>query len=295
MELRYLKYFSAAADELSFSGAARKLHISQPAVSRIIRELESELGVTLFSRERFGLCLTPSGEQFLVRARQILHDCEDAVRLVRYPLNLQQKLVIGFIPTVLDAFLGDALKEFRADHPQVELIVRDMLPGDQITALRNGEIDLAIAGNLCTEMDREFEIKVLREMPLLAALSATHRLADAKSINLKDLESDTFIGFVEEKFPGRNQTISNACLRTGFRPVLTHKSSSLVEVLGMIGAEMGVSLMPSDARGLPHPNVVFVSLNDDIDLIRHAAAWLSGNKNPALQHLLQYLKTCTLS
>lgn len=82
MELRHLRYFVAAADELSFSGAARKLHISQPAVSRIIRELECRLEVSLFTREQFGLRLTSAGELFLVRVRNIVRDYEEAVHAV---------------------------------------------------------------------------------------------------------------------------------------------------------------------------------------------------------------------
>ncbi|TWJ17580.1 LysR substrate-binding domain-containing protein [Geobacter argillaceus] len=290
MELRHLRYFVAAAEELSFSGAARKLHISQPAISRIIRELECELGVSLFTRERLGLRLTPAGEQFLVSARKIVRDCEEAVHALKYPVNLRQKLVVGFIPTVLGSFLGDALKKFRGNHPRVELSVRDMLPGDQIAALRNREIDLAFVGNPCEELDNEFDILIIQEIPLQAALPATHRLAGEVAIDLKDLERDAFLGLVEGKFPGRNQTISNACIKAGFRPVLTHKASSLVEVVGMIGAGMGVCLMPSDVSSQPHPNVVFVPLNDDIEPVRLATVWLPDNKNPALRYLLECLK-----
>lgn len=290
MELRHLRYFVAAADALTFSGAARKLHVSQPAISRLIRDLESELEITLFERERLGLRLTLAGEQFLVNSRKILGVCEEAVRTARCPDSWRQKLVVGFIPTVLGSFLGDALKKFRANHPEVELSVHDMLPGDQIIALRNGEIDLAFAGNSFTELDNEFSTRVIRQVPLQAVLSASHRLAGKEAIDLKELVEDLFIGYVEEKFPGRNQTISSACLKAGFRPAMAYKAGTLVEVVGMIGAGMGVCLMPSDVSSQPHPNVVFIPLNDDLEPVRHSVAWLPGNRVPSLQNLLRYLE-----
>ena len=296
MELRHLRYFVAAANELNFSRAAKKLNLSQPALSRMVRELECELGVPLFRRERFGLTLTPPGEAFLLRAQGILHECEEAIRSVKDIPTTPRKLEVGFITTALESILGDSFKRFRGNHPDVEITIRELSPGDQVAALHSGLIDVAFVGNHCKDLYKDLEIIVFKELRLEAAVTANHHLASAGEVDLKELEHEEFIGFVEEKFPGRNEVISNACAVAGFKPKMTPKASSLLEVLGMVGSGMGVSLMPSDVRTLPHPNVAFLALtNDAIEPIRLTAAWVPGNPNPALENLLEYLPNLPLN
>ena len=291
MELRHLKYFIAAAEERNISRAAQRLNISQPAVSRLVRELECELGVSLFNRERFGLSLTSEGKLFLMHSRIIMAECENAVNALKKSTDLSQKLEIGFITTALGSFLGDALKKFRERHPDIELRVHDMPPGDQITALRNRQIDLAFFGHPSQDLGNEFDMRIVNEICLQAAVPITHSLSGVTVIGLQELRADIFIGLDEGKFPGRNHTIINACAAAGFKPSLQHKASSLVEVLGMVGAGMGVCLMPSDVVNLPHPNVVFISLKDEnIAPILLTAAWLPANNNISIRYLMECLK-----
>ena len=290
MKIRQLKYFVAVAEERNVSHAALKLHISQPAVSRMVRELEYELGVSLFKRERFGLSLTTEGEQFLEHSRKILDSCAEAVKAMKKTSCMQRTLEVGFITSALGSFLGDAIKKFREDYPLFEIRLHDMSPGDQIYALRNRQIDLAFLGNPYQELYNEFEMKTVKELKLQAALPTTHTLSRWADIGLKELKEDIFIGLEEGKFPGRNQTIISACETVGFKPKLQHKANSLIEVLGMVGAGMGVCLMPSDVDNLPHPNVVFITLSDeDIAPIRLMASWLPNNNNVAIQYLLECL------
>lgn len=291
MKIQQLIYFKTTSEERSFSGAARKLNVSQPAVSRVVRELEIELGVDLFHRGRLGLRLTPQGERFLISARKILSCCEEAVWSVKHADAVHGKLVVGFIPEVLKTFLGHAFKKFRSDHPGAELSVRDMLPGEQIAALRSREIDLAIFANLPPELGEEFEMLVLRKLSLQAVVPAAHPLSGKKAVFLREIEHDTFLAFIEEKFPGRTRYIVKNCNRAGFMPAMGRsQAASIVEMLGMIGAGMGVCLMPSDIGSHPHPNVVFVPLKDDIEPICRVAAWLPGNGNPMLHRFLECLK-----
>jgi LysR family transcriptional regulator, benzoate and cis,cis-muconate-responsive activator of ben and cat genes len=192
MELRHLKYFVAAAEERNISRAALRLHISQPAVSRLVRELECELGVSLFNRERFGLSLTTEGELFLEHTRKILADCEEAVNALKKAADLPQSLDVGFITSALGSFLGDVLKKFYERYPQIEIRVHDMSPGDQISALRNRQIDLAFVGNPCQELDDDFDTQVVMEINLQAALPITHKLSKRAIIGLKELKEDYF-------------------------------------------------------------------------------------------------------
>ena len=290
MELRHLKYFVAAAEEQNISRAALRLHISQPAVSRLVRELECELGVSLFMRERFGLSLTAEGELFLMHTRKILADCEEAVNALKTTHDLPQTLDVGFITSALGSFLGAALKKLCVHYPHLDVRLHEMPPGDQIAALRTRQIDLAFAGNTTQELENGFAMQAVKDIKLQAVLPITHRLAARARIGLKELKDDIFIGLEAGKFPRRNQTIMRACEMAGFKPLLRHHADSLVEVLGMVGAGMGVCLMPSDVANLPHPNVVFMPLSDKgIAPIRLMASWLPDNKNVAIRYLLACL------
>jgi DNA-binding transcriptional LysR family regulator len=290
MELRHYRYFLAAAEELNISKASRRLNVSQPAMSRLIRDLEDELGTPLFKRERFGLTLTASGETFLSYARQILDLSNEATRTLRNQPAQTPTISIGFITSSLGTFFGSALKTIRETHPELTVKIHELSPADQMRALRKGQIDIALIGNPCGSVYDEYETCVLFEMLLEAVLPAGHRLAKRKRLNLKELKSDDFIGYSEESFPGRNQTIINACRVSGFTPSLKYQADSLVEVLTLIGAGTGVCLMPADVISLPHPGTVFVPIKEQLEPIRFTAAWRRDDDRPAIDELITCLK-----
>lgn len=290
MELRHIRYFTAAAEELNISRASRRLNVSQPAMSRLIRDLEEELGTVLFVRERFGLSLTAAGDKLLVYTHQILDMCNEAVRVVGNQKDTRLALNIGFIASSISAFLGAALRAFREDNPGINVKIHELSPGEQLKALRKRQIDIALIGKPCGAVRDEFETTVLFEMNLEAVIPATHRLARRKRISLKELENDTFVGFSEESFPCRNQSVINACQLAGFRPVLHHQSDSLVEVLAIICSGEGVCLMSADVASLSHPGVLFLPLREKLEAIDFTAVWRRDDERIVLKQLLEYFK-----
>ncbi len=291
MELRHYRYFLAAAEELNISRASRRLNVSQPAMSRLIHDLEDELGSTLFTRERFGLALTPAGEKLLVYARQILDLSNEATRVLRNEPTAVPNIAIGFIASSLSSFLGSALKSFRVSYPDYTVKILELSPAEQGKALRKGQIDIALIGNPCGAVHDECETMVLYEMELEVVLPAGHRCAGRKRISLKDVQKEEFIGYREESFPGRNQTIITACKVAGFTPHLKYQANSLVEVLAMIGAGTGVCLMPADVASLPHPDSIFVPIREKLEPIRFTAAWRREDERPIIRQLLDRLKS----
>lgn len=290
MELRHIRYFVTAADELNLTRASNRLNITQPAISRIIRELELEVQAKLFTRHWDGLKLTPAGEAFLRPCRKILNECRNAVESVRRASAGPTTLNVGFILPSLSSFLGDALAKLSEKHPDLEVRVHELSPADQIDALRTREIDVAIFGNQREQIDNEFETIAIKKFELEVVLPGKHRLAERATLDLKELLDENFIGYAEKKFPSRNKKIAQVCMQAGFVPKFNYIASSIIEILGMIGLGKGVSLLPSDVANLPHSNVVFIPLNDQIEPIFITATWLPDNKNPALLYLLQYLK-----
>lgn len=288
MELRHLKYFTVIAEDCSFSRAAVRLYVSQPALSRQIKNLEDELGVVLFLRQPDGLKLTEAGVSFLEYAKDILHRSHLAVQTVqaRYT-NTHKPLVIGYIPTILQSFLGETLHRFGQAYPQVTIRFQEMPPSEQVKALRDGAIDIAFMGNSPDELEAEFVVQCVKRVPIAAVLPNTHRLADRESIHLAELADEPFIGISEETFPRRNDRIRDTCRCAGFTPKLHLFADSHTSMIALVTSGQGVAIMPNEAATLPHPQVVFMPLHHPIDYARSTAVW---RKETPSQSLAQFLK-----
>jgi LysR family transcriptional regulator, benzoate and cis,cis-muconate-responsive activator of ben and cat genes len=290
MELRHLKYFVTVAEELSFSRAAVRLYISQPALSRQIKNLEDELSIALFLRQPDGLILTEAGKYFLEQAKDILNRSHVAVQTLKaHYTNTHEPLVIGYIPTILQSFLGQTLHRFGLAYPEVAVRFQEMPPSEQVRALRNGLIDIAFMGNPPDELDEEFTVKCVKKVPIAALLPDTHPLAAQSSINLASLASEKFIGMSEELFPGRNARIRDVCRCAGFMPNLYLFADSHASMIALVAAGQGVAIMPNEAQALPHPQVVFMPLQHPIYYARSTAVWRKETPTKSLDKYLKIL------
>jgi LysR family transcriptional regulator, benzoate and cis,cis-muconate-responsive activator of ben and cat genes len=294
MELRHLRYFVTAAEELNISRASARLRVSQPAVSRQMRDLENELGVALFVRRSAGLALTDAGESFLAHAREILRKSAEAVaHMDSFRRRPVKKLTVGYISSVLPEILTPALRMFSRDNVDTEVSLKELAPQDQVRGLREGRIDLALLGNPCPELAGEFDIVELRRISFSAVLPDDHRFAGRSSIGLKELKSETFIGFDEALFPGRNASICCACQAAGFTPRLVLRVENLTALLANVAVGKGLALTPEDVSQLPHSGVVFVNLKRPVPSVISAAATRKNDRNPALAGLLKLCREST--
>ena len=287
MELRHLRYFVTAAEELNISRAAARLRISQPAVSRQLHDLEEELGVPLFRREKSGLKLTPAGETFLAHARDLLRRSGEAVKQMEaFHGRTKQLVTVGYIAPTLATILTPGLRRFAEKHPTVEVALREMSPAEQLDELQAGKIDLALIGNPCAELEHKFAITLLARLPFQAVLPDNHLLALRKQIALAELEGENFIGFVEKKFPGRNAEICQACQAAGFTPRFELQVENVTALLATVAAGKGVTLAPGEVSQLPHPQATFVALKPPVPAIQSVAARRKDDHNPLLHDLL---------
>jgi LysR family transcriptional regulator, benzoate and cis,cis-muconate-responsive activator of ben and cat genes len=292
MELRHLKYFVTVTEELNFSRASARLRVSQPAVSRQIKDLEDEIGAPLFVRNPTGLKLTPAGETLLAHARDILRRSADSVKAMQaFGKPAPQAITLGYIPTALPSFLTDALREFSNRYPKVAVHLREISPQEQIMALREDKIDLAFIGSPCSELKRECDLTIVKRIPLSVALPDNHLLARRKTIELKELRDDDFVGLRENRFPGRNDFICKTCQTAGFTPRITAKADSLSSMLALVAAGKGVALLPSEVENLPHARAVFIPLKRCRASIEWAVASRKAETNKLIGSLLDILKT----
>ncbi|MFC7337122.1 LysR family transcriptional regulator [Haloferula chungangensis] len=291
MELRHLRYFVMAAAEESISRAAARLNISQPAVSRQIRDLEEELGVPLFDRESSGLSLTEAGLAALPHAQELLRRAGDLkLAMEVFGKPVRKTLRVGFIETALPGFLASAMRVFNQRHDDVCIQIRSMPPLAQEKALREGEIDLALLGTPCPQLASEFRVEAIKKTPMAVVLPDDHLLSLRKSIDLSELANEPFVSLHEAQFPGRPVMLADLCGRAGFVADVRMKAAGLQEMLGLVAGGAGVGVLPMDVNLLPHTGVVFVKLRKPTLTLVSSAVWKRESETKELLDLIGLMK-----
>src|SRR6516165_279584 len=233
MELRHLRYFAAVAEDLSFRRAARRLHVSEPALSQQIGDLEDELGLRLFDRNSRRVALTEVGRVFLVGARCALVSVEKAIAQAKEAAAGDRgRLSIGTIAPITYAFLPDALARFRELFPLVEVSVSHMDNRTQTDALLNGTIMLGIGyPSLSMEESDLLSTELLLRSPICIACSKNRSPAKRNRPALSDFRDDNFLAFsvVAVSYMKKVQKI---CRRdAGFEPTLLPVADSFESLI----------------------------------------------------------------
>jgi len=291
MELRHLRYFVMAAEEANISRASARLSVSQPAVSRQIRDLEEELGVPLFIRESHGLTLTEAGKSALAHAREILRQAEVMGEAMRVLARRKTKIVIkvGFLPTALPAFLAEGLRRFHRSHPEFCVQIFEMNPREQEEALRSGAIDLALLGDPRPEVRREFQVRTVRRTRMAMVVWADHPLATRRSVDLTEFAEETFVTLHEQQFPDRPRLLRTLFTRAGIDPEVGLEANGLTELLGLVGAGTGVAVAPADLDQLPHVGVRFLKMRNPGLTLRHSAVWRKSGDTSRIEAFVDEL------
>jgi len=244
MELHQLRYFCAVADTGTFSRAAEQSHVAQPSLSQQILKLEDELGARLFDRLGRSVRLTDVGKAFLPRARAVLRELEAARGdAVERKETLGGLVAVGVIPTVAPYFLPFCLTSYSRKFPQVQLTVVEDITPVLLERLRASVIDLAILA--LPVRGHEFETVPLLTERLFAALPPKHKLASRKALTLKDLRDEPFL-LLRDGHCFRDTAVA-ACDRARLHPQIVFESGQFSSLLSMVGAGMGVSIVPGMA------------------------------------------------
>src|SRR5580698_3490510 len=244
MELHQLRYFCAVAETGSFSRAAEQSHVSQPSLSQQIMKLENELGVRLFDRLGRSVRLTETGQTFLPRARAVLRELEAARGdVAEQKDSVGGSVTIGVIPTVAPYFLPERLTWFSRKFPQVRLTVVEEITPILLDQVRASKVDLAILA--LPIRGHEFESFPLLTERLFAALPASHRFAKRRTLALKDLRAQPFL-LLRDGHCFRDTAVA-ACDRARLHPQIIFESGQFSILLSMVGAGMGVPIVPERA------------------------------------------------
>lgn len=265
MEFHQLRYFVAAAEELSISKAAERVHVSQPALSRQIKLLEDEIGVNLFDRIKQRIHLTEAGKFFLINARQLLCDTESAVQRTQENYGgARRTLRLGFLSPFLDDLIAPVVREFQQRHSRSKVSLFDLSPRAQLDRLRLRELDLGILANIEDEDKKLLEVRTLSRNRFIAVIPDDHRFSNRKSIKLADLKSENWVSLANSFFPKRREFLIDACRKAGFTPKITDELDSLPMMLAEIGMGGGVGIMPAHASKMPHNGCVLAPISSPV-------------------------------
>jgi DNA-binding transcriptional LysR family regulator len=279
-DLRQLRHFIAVAEQLHFGRAAAALHISQPPLSRSIRDLEVRLGVTLLARTRRKVELTPEGARFLEDARRLLAQLERAVLDVGSMAAGQGgQLRLGFVSLADFGVLPALLKAYKSTRPGVALALREMLSPDQAAALAAGELDFGLLLPPVTGADLE-HVVVQRER-FVAALPSRHRLAreggrNAGRLAVRELAGEAFVMAPREIAPGLHDIVAALTARAGFAPRVAQEAIQMQTVVSLVSSGLGVALVPASVANLGRRGVVYREIADAHPKLDLWLAWRRG-------------------
>jgi DNA-binding transcriptional LysR family regulator len=267
MDLRHLRYFVAVAQELHFGRAARKLHISQPPLSQQIRRLETELGVTLFERNKRHVKLTVMGAAFLRRAQMILDSSQVAIKEVQRMARGEQELIrLGFMSAIMLADFPPFLRKFHERYRSVSLTYTQLSSAAQYQALVDGRIDIGFVDLAPSDMDPQFrrdnvDAQLALRKKLLIALPSGHPLEAQTTLSLRALRDDNFVMLQRASFPSFFDKTIALCQAAGFSPRISVEGESMPVVVAYCATGLGVAVVPESARELFSRHVSFVELD----------------------------------
>jgi DNA-binding transcriptional LysR family regulator len=256
MEIRHLRYFVAVAEEQNVTRAAARLHVSQPPLSRQMRDLEEELGVALFERSAKALRLTEAGRTMLTEARAVLQRLAEAIRAVREVARGEGgELQVGYAPSLTVELLPEALRTLRERAPGVHVTLHDLSTEGMLAGLRDGSLHLALLVQPPPGALPGLRFDPLRSYPVCVAVPRAHELARARQVNLQRLGRERLIIYGRAEYPEYRAWIERLFLPVGPAPQVAEEHDSATSLIAAVEAGRGIALVPSSLACLAGPRL----------------------------------------
>ncbi|HWW73338.1 MAG TPA: LysR family transcriptional regulator [Duganella sp.] len=267
IDLKQLRYFLAVAEEKSFSRAAERLHISQPPLSQQIMKLESELGVKLFARTTRTFELTVAGKALMSEASDLLAKMRMTIDTIRQiDRGEVGRLRVGIVGSAMWGPIPSLLEEFQTKYPRVTWTLHELGPTLQYEALRAKQVDVGFWREPKLDEDDLRQDNLRQELcfreDVCVAINEHHPLAKEEAIELMDIADEPMLTLALDKssFP---RYLIQCCVKAGFQPTIFQEASEPQTLLAMVGAGLGVALLPETTSRIGWPGVVFVPIRSN--------------------------------
>jgi DNA-binding transcriptional LysR family regulator len=280
-----LRYLAAVAEELHFGRAASRLNISQPPLSRQIRQLEQELGVELFQRSKKEVQLTEAGKSILNETYKLLNQIGHLTKVAaRASEGKIGHLSVG-TPGGLNHILIETLRVFSKHHPAVHIDLKNLNTGSQIEALREHRIHVGFL-NLPVH-DSTLVLETVRRGPLWIALPKTHTLTRYPRVPLNALKDQGFILFPRRANPGLHDVLTSLCRKAGFSVNVVHEVDNMTSALTLVSANLGVSFCTTSQEAWN--DIVFRPVDASVEM-RFGVGYKRGMTSPVLNAFLKVVR-----
>ncbi|MEX3629197.1 MAG: LysR substrate-binding domain-containing protein [Burkholderia sp.] len=290
-DLRQLRYFIAVAEELSFTRAAERLHISQPPLSQQIQALEFDLNVRLFDRNSRKVALTEPGYYFLEQAREIVARSTEVRRqLVSVASGLRGELRAACTASAaLHPLLLQIISQQAQHAPNVQVHVSEMPSERQFAGILKGDLDVGLVATLPQSDVHALHFDIVDREPLLLALPAAHPLARRQHVALANMSGPAALPFVAQPRELDNtlyDRLGQLAAHAGFRPAIRHHAQHITSLLTLVAAGVGALLVPAAVRNVRLAGVSYVSLTDPDAYLLMAFARRKDDHSPMLSQFL---------
>ena len=289
MELRHINYFLAVAEDLHFRKAAERLFISQPGLSRQIKQLEDELGFLLFERNNRKVRLTQAGAYLKQEFEMTLKNLDGVINHAKL-LNKgdEGNVNFGYVGSAMQNVLPDLLVKVRDNYPNLHFGFKEMENPDQIKSLLLQEIDLGFVR--LNKIPKGLKIKSVFEDTFSLVLPKNHPINSKNFKNLSQLKNEEFILFEQSYSPDYYEQVMQIFADSGFAPTISHNTVHASTIFKLVENNFGISIVPTALKFGYNMNIKFVELSKINQRTILSAAWNEDNRNPVLEKILKYIK-----
>lgn len=290
MELRHLRYFVAVAEEENVTRAAARLHVSQPPLTRQIRDLEDELDFALFERTGKTVRLTDAGRVFLGEVRVVLARLEVGVAAARAVADGGGELHLGYAPSPTAVFLPEALREFRRCAPKVRVTLHEHSSPEMIAGLREGRLHAALMMEPSATVSPGIEFEALATHEMFVALSPAHRLARRRALTLRELSNEPIVVLSRAQYPDYHALLARL-LGSRLKALrIAEECDGGMSLIAALEAEKGVALVVGGMAETAGRRLRFLSFKPALAPATAGVAYRAKALTPQLCAFLDVLR-----
>ncbi len=274
MELRHLRYFIEVALEENVTRAAEKLHVSQPALSRQVKDLEEELGFPLLVRSAKSVALTEAGRVFLDEASEVLERLEEGVLKAREVAEGENREIhIGYAPSLTVKILPPTIRAFQVEYPNVKVKLHDLSSEEMLTGFRSGTLDFVLMPESKIRNVSGSRFQALKKEDLRLAVGLEHPFARLKKVPLGKLKGEKLVGFNLKEYPEYAELFSKTLKPLGIRKKLAEEHESVSSLVAAVEAGMGVAVVTESIQCVASGRVKVIPLDPVGESVVVGIAW----------------------
>jgi DNA-binding transcriptional LysR family regulator len=287
MELRHLRYFVAVAGEENVSRAALKLHVSQPGLSRQIRDLEDEIGFQLLERSAKSVRLTAAGKVFLTEAREVLLHADAAVNKARAVAHGGSgEIHVGYAPSLTVQILPPMLRAFQGEFPHVRVTLHDLSSEEMLTQLGTKKLQVALTVRPPAKMLRGLSFVELARYAMVVAVAPNHPLAKSKAVTLQQVAPEPLIGLNRKDYPEYHVETKKLFAAVGRKPNFAEEHEGGTGIITAVEAGRGIALVPSSLSCIVGTRVKLIPLKPALPPILVGAVSLKENESELVKKFI---------